>query len=75
MPSGNKQTPWYNSAFYGHFYFKAPVTLNVMPPSGGDRDLAFWDAIKSSTDPADYEDFLKKFRKSSARTRSPRSPS
>ncbi len=62
--SGNRQTPWYNSAFYGHFYFKAPVTVNVMQPEGNDRDLVFWESIKSSTDPADFSDFLKKYPKS-----------
>lgn len=62
--SGNRQTPWYNSAFYGHFYFKAPVTVNVMPPDGSGRDVLFWDTIKRSNDPADFADFLAKFPKS-----------
>jgi uncharacterized caspase-like protein len=61
--SGNQQTPWYNSAFHGHFYF-APVTINVPPPAAGApvaSDVVFWESITASTDPADFEDFLKRF--------------
>lgn len=63
--SGNRQTPWYNSAFYGHFYFKAPVAVNVAPPpAASNRDIVFWESIKSSSDPADFSDFLQNFPKS-----------
>jgi uncharacterized caspase-like protein/TPR repeat protein len=62
--SGNQQTPWYNSAFHGHFFF-SPVTVNMAPPalSGTDaqKEILFWDSIKRSSDPADFEDFLKLF--------------
>jgi hypothetical protein len=64
--SGNQQTPWFNSAFHGHFYF-APVTINVTsPPSATPvaNDVVFWEAIKASTDPADFEDFLRRFPQS-----------
>lgn len=63
--SRNQQTPWYNSAFYGHFYFKPAVAaVTAPPPSERDRDLVFWESIKKSTDPADFQDFLKNFPKS-----------
>jgi peptidoglycan hydrolase-like protein with peptidoglycan-binding domain len=63
--SKNQQTPWYNSAFYGHFYFKPTEAAAAMPPlPQHDRDIVFWDSIKKSTDPADFEDFLKNFPKS-----------
>jgi peptidoglycan hydrolase-like protein with peptidoglycan-binding domain len=64
MASGNRQTPWYNSAFYGHFFFKAPVTVNVAPSSSPERDIIFWESIKSSKDPADFRDFLSNYPKS-----------
>ena len=63
--SKNQQTPWYNSAFYGHFYFKPAIAAAAAPPQPQrDRDVVFWDSIKKSTDPADFEDFLKNFPKS-----------
>lgn len=72
--SKNQQTPWYNSAFHGRFYFTAPVTVNVTPgapaseaPRQGpseQKELAFWESIKSSKDPADFDDFLKRFPQS-----------
>jgi hypothetical protein len=61
--SRNQQTPWYNSAFYGHFYFKPVVAAVALPPPA-ERDLVFWESIKASTDPADFADFLKNFPKS-----------
>jgi uncharacterized caspase-like protein len=60
--SGNQQTPWYNSAFHGHFYFKAPVTVNIAAPDN--KDVVFWESIKESKDPADFQDFLKRYPKS-----------
>ena len=57
--SGNRQVPWYNSAFSGHFYF-APVTINA-PAAATQKELIFWESIKGSSDPADFEDFLKRY--------------
>jgi len=66
--SGNRQTPWYNSAFHGHFFFASPVREAAPPPqpspSASDKDLTFWTSIKTSNDPADFEDFLKRFPQS-----------
>jgi len=36
----------------------------VTAPPPAERDLVFWESIKSSTDPADFADFLKNFPKS-----------
>jgi hypothetical protein len=59
--SGNQQTPWYNSAFHGHFFF-SPVTVNIAAaPDPRSEEFVFWESIKSSTDPADFEAFLKQF--------------
>jgi TPR repeat protein len=61
--SGNQQTPWYNSAFHGHFFF-SPVTANMAPsapPADTQKEILFWESVKGSNDPADYEDFLKHF--------------
>jgi len=62
--SGNQQTPWYNSAFHGHFIF-SPVTINVTAVPDQREEVVFWDSIKSSADPADFEDFLKQYPQSS----------
>jgi peptidoglycan hydrolase-like protein with peptidoglycan-binding domain len=44
-------------------FYLGPVTVNVMPPSllAAQKELVFWDSIKHSTDPRDFEDFLKRF--------------
>ena len=67
--SGNQQTPWYNSAFHGHFYFAGPVSVSINPapataPLGAERDVVFWESVKGSKDPADFDDFLKRYPQS-----------
>src|SRR5579862_6129648 len=44
-------------------FYLGPVTVNVMPPAllAAQKELVFWDSIKHSTDPRDFEDFLKHF--------------
>jgi peptidoglycan hydrolase-like protein with peptidoglycan-binding domain len=44
-------------------FYLGPVTVNVMPPNllAAQKELVFWDSIKHSTDPRDFEDFLKRF--------------
>ena len=44
-------------------FYLGPVTVNVMPPSllAAQKELVFWETIKASTDPRDFEDFLKHF--------------
>jgi TPR repeat protein len=46
----------------GQFYF-GPVTVTVMPSGlvAAQKELAFWESIKTGRDPEDFEDFLKRF--------------
>jgi hypothetical protein len=61
--TGGKQVPWMESSLQGNFYFTAPVTI-MQPPPAVERDVVFWDSIKGSSDPADFEDFIKRYPKS-----------
>ena len=65
--TGNAQTPWINSSFRGDFYFTGPTTITVAPPSqateGQTAEIAFWQTIVTSTDPADFEAYLEQFPK------------
>jgi uncharacterized caspase-like protein len=63
-----KQTPWESSSFTGSFYFnrggEPPPTARVQPPAAIDSimvELAFWDTIKNSTNPEDYDAYLKRY--------------
>jgi len=47
--TGRAQTPWEESSLKGDFFF--------VPPAG----LAFWDTIKDSTNPANFEAYLQQF--------------
>ncbi len=68
---GHVQTPAIYDQSTGTFYFsgdKKPVTVDPPAPSptpaypGADfAEMAFWDAIKSSTNPADYQAYLETF--------------
>lgn len=52
-----KQVPWDSSSMVTPFYFagaKAPTT-------GASPDLVFWDSIKNSSNPAEYEAYLRTF--------------
>jgi peptidoglycan hydrolase-like protein with peptidoglycan-binding domain len=60
--SGNRQVPWYNSAFSGHFQFLP--SSNNKPSASAQNELIFWESIKSSGDPIDFEDFLKRYPQS-----------
>jgi hypothetical protein len=67
--SGGRQVPWESSSLVGEFYFFGPVTVvapTPMPGGGGvseSADLAFWNAIKDSADPGDFDAYLKQFPK------------
>jgi hypothetical protein len=61
----NAQVPWENSALEGSFYFKAapeppaaPVPTATAPTA---IELAFWDSIRVSRDPADFRAYLTRF--------------
>ena len=58
-----KQTPWEASSLTGpDFYIAAAGTTPAQPPAD-DRafELAFWDSIKDSDRPADFDDYLARF--------------
>ena len=75
--SNGEQTPWESSSLTGDFSFRAApadtVTAAPAPPlpakpaTAAPRidqeriELAFWESIKSSRDPADFEDYLKRY--------------
>ena len=66
--TGEKQTPWEESSLKGDFYF-APQgpTVTVTPPGAPPAfdaralDLAFWNSIKDSNNPADFEAYLTQY--------------
>jgi hypothetical protein len=72
------QVPWESSSLKGDFYFAAsapiaapvapaPVPAPVAAPSGPDpaliTELAFWDAVKTSSVAADYQAYLETYPK------------
>ena len=72
--TGDQQVPWVNEALLGEFYFApteataddtpAPQPAPPIQRPGTDEstlDLAFWDAIKNSDDPASFEAYLAEF--------------
>jgi hypothetical protein len=61
----NKQVPWEYGSLLGEFYFTGPVTIQVQPevnkPSAGSKnDSLYWESIMNDTDPAAFEEYLKK---------------
>lgn len=75
--SRGKQVPWESTSIEGDFYFvpakpkppkpvvveKAPV-INLIPPpavSGDALEVAFWESIKGSKYPADYNAYLRRY--------------
>jgi hypothetical protein len=60
--TGGNQQPWVsNSPIEGSFFFVGPINVTVAAPPAVDRDVVFWESIKASKDPADFEDFLKRY--------------
>lgn len=68
----NKQTPWESSSLTGAFYFVNPNSDGKPKPFPSTQttiatvdpvvvDLAFWDSIKNSKAPEDYQAYLDKF--------------
>jgi len=67
-----KQVPWDHSSLVGDFYFGAPQKTAAVPPKAQQKsatpafdprriELAIWDSIKDSRNPADFSDYLKRF--------------
>lgn len=67
----DRQVPWESSSLKGDFYFKPPQVAVAVPPpaaagSGVSADaieLAFWDSIKASRVPSDFEAYLEQYPK------------
>lgn len=62
-----KQVPWESSSLVGDFYFSVvgpvSVTINNGLPSVDPAvlELNFWESIKNSNDPAEYQAYLNRF--------------
>ena len=64
-----QQIPWEHSALEGEFYFKpaaavpqAPRVAVAIPAAPGpEAELAFWQGVRDSADPADLHEFLGRF--------------
>ena len=62
--TGAAQTPWETSSIKGDFYFVPKgSTVTVTPSGAGDdaAEIAFWNSVANSADPADFEDYLKRY--------------
>jgi Caspase domain len=64
--TGGRQQPWVaSSPLDGVFYFLGPTTVNIAPPSAAqptrDAEIVFWQSISQSNNPADFEEYLRKF--------------
>ncbi len=64
--TGGEQVPWVSSSLTGDFSFgpaaprAPPTTAAAIPPSIA-LELAFWDTIKDSRDPADFREYLRQY--------------
>ena len=64
--TGGEQVPWVSTSLTGNFSFR-PVAPGSPPAASGSApfsiatELAFWDTIKDSRDPADFREYLKKY--------------
>lgn len=65
--TGRAQTPWEESSLKGDFFFVPPAGPAALPAAGATSghdqaiDLAFWDSIKDSANPASFEAYLQQF--------------
>jgi len=65
--SGNKQTPWVHSSFRGEFYFVPPVVMAAGQSgaaaalSAAAQELAAWNTVAVTSNPAVVEAFLREF--------------
>jgi hypothetical protein len=60
--TGGKQVPWDHSSLTGDFFF-VPRGLAAAPQPAptADRELAFWESVKDSRDPADFQAYLDQY--------------
>ena len=62
LQTGGKQTPWINASLTGDFYFKEEqATASSVSPSGMTPEMMFWQSIQGSTNPADFEAYVRQF--------------
>ena len=59
--TGRAQTPWEESSLKGDFYFIAPTAGATSPSPDTAIELAFWNSIKDSDNPAAFQAYLDKF--------------
>ena len=67
--SGGAQTPWESSSLTGNFIFNAPVNVTIQqaPPTPATPmpspavEVAFWQSIQNSKNPAMFEEYLRKY--------------
>jgi uncharacterized caspase-like protein len=68
--SGNKQTPWDSSSLTGPVVLAAKIEVAAAQPMAQpqvqqqasiDKESLFWESIKDSKDPADFEAYLAKY--------------
>ena len=64
----NKQTPWESNSLLKDFYFggsnDSAVATNTVPTTTNNRwavEVSFWDSIKYSDDPRDFQDYLDRY--------------
>jgi hypothetical protein len=57
------QRPWQNSSLDGDFYFLPPPVVAAASPAQSlvTLDSKFWDSVKASNNPADFEAYLTRF--------------
>ncbi len=61
--TGGKQVPWDHSSLTGDFFFVPRGAAVATPPvtPSADRELAFWESVKDSHDPADFQAYLDQY--------------
>src|SRR5690349_4427719 len=67
--TGGKQTPWESTSLTGDFYFRgggAPAaggssSSAIIAAPAVDAEVLFWDSMKSSTNPADFQAYLDQY--------------
>jgi hypothetical protein len=61
--TGGKQVPWDHSSLTGDFFFVPRGLAVAAPPEtpAADRELAFWESVKDSHDPADFQAYLDQY--------------
>jgi hypothetical protein len=62
--TSGKQRPWQNSSLEGEFYFIPPqLVARPSDQTANNLEVVFWDSVKASRNPADFEAYLTRFPK------------